>query len=119
MLTTVLVLLLSPISTCDVSAPVSPVAAIEEFLATAPGYPEEAGVYENGVRNGNFVYFGPDGTIKKIERWNAVEPLLALLLRLQQTGVTHHPQVFRDVVLRQLQPVRDFVHTQLLLEQQS
>ena len=69
MLTTVLVLLLSPISTCDVSAPVSPVAAIEEFLATAPGYPEEAGVYENGVRNGNFVYFGPDGTIKKTERW--------------------------------------------------
>ena len=45
--------------------------------------------------------------------------VLAALFDFQQSGLTHDPQMFGDVVLGHFQPLRDCVHTQRLFEQQA
>src|ERR1017187_6312675 len=51
-------------------------------------------------------------------RDHGVEPLLPLLHHFNQPRLLQDPQVLRYVVLGDLQPFRDLIHPQLLLEQQ-
>ena len=47
-----------------------------------------------------------------------VKVSLAALLNLQETGLAHDPQVFRDIVLGGVQARRNLRHVQSFLEQQ-